>query len=179
MKINLISRKREVLYVPISSSFLQIAATIGMIFIALSAIFIRMKAANRPITKRKIIIPPLGMSTGFMMFIVPQTHIPFLWAIVAFLVGWFLFAYPLIKSTKFEKRDGQIYVSSSKSFMFILLGLLTVRLLLHEFIQNYITVVQTGALFFVLAFGMLLHWRLYMLRHYNETFGVKESTMSS
>lgn len=163
----------------INSSFLQIAATIGMIFIALSAIFIRMKAANRPITKRKIIIPPLGMSTGFMMFIVPQTHIPLLWAIVAFLVGWFLFSYPLIKSTKFEKRDGQIFVTSSKSFMFILLGLLTVRLLLHEFIQQYITVVQTGALFFILAFGMLLHWRLYMLRHYDETIGAEEPATRS
>ncbi|WP_349304894.1 cytochrome c biogenesis protein CcdC [Paenibacillus sp. Marseille-Q4541] len=163
----------------LNSSFLQIAATIGMIFIALSAIFIRMKAANRPITKRKIIIPPLGMSTGFMMFIVPQTHIPILWAIGAFLIGWFIFSYPLIRSTKFEKRNGEVFVTSSKSFMFILLGLLVVRLLLHEFIQNYITVVQTGALFFILAFGMLLHWRLYMLRHYNETFGAEESTTRS
>lgn len=113
------------------------------------------------------------------MFVVPETHIPILWAIGGFLVGWFIFSYPLIKSTKFEKRDGQVFVSSSKSFMFILLGLLTVRLLLHEFIQNYITVVQTGALFFILAFGMLLHWRLYMLRHYNETFGAEESSTRS
>lgn len=155
----------------INSSFLQIAATVGMIFIAVSAIFIRMKAANRPINKKRIIIPPLGMSTGFLMFVVPETHIPWLWALIAFLVGWFIFSYPLIKSTKFEVRDGEVFVTSSKSFMFILVGLLIVRLVLHEVVYQYITVVQTGAVFFILAFGMLLHWRLYMLKHYNETYG--------
>ncbi|SFS70909.1 Membrane protein CcdC involved in cytochrome C biogenesis [Paenibacillus sp. 453mf] len=154
-----------------NSSFLQIAATIGMIFIAVSAIIIRMKAANRPINKKRIIIPPLGMSTGFLMFVVPDTHIPWLWALLAFLVGWFIFSYPLIKSTKLEVRDGKVFVTSSKSFMFILVGLLIVRLVLHEVVHQYISVVQTGAVFFILAFGMLLHWRLYMLKHYNETYG--------
>ena len=49
----------------ISPYYLQIGATVGMLVMALLAIFIRMKASHRPVTIRKIIIPPLGMSTGF------------------------------------------------------------------------------------------------------------------
>ena len=55
----------------ISPYYLQIGATVGMLVMALLAIFIRMKASHRPVTIRKILIPPLGMSTGFLMFVVP------------------------------------------------------------------------------------------------------------
>ncbi len=133
---------------------------------ALMVIFIRLKASERPVTLRKIWIPPLGMSTGFAMFVVPEVRFPWWWAVLAFLAGWFIFAYPLIRSTKFEGRDGLIYAQRSKSFAFILLGLLLVRTVLHEFINRYVSVPQSGGLFFILAFGMILHWRVFMYKRY-------------
>lgn len=106
------------------------------------------------------------MTTGFMMFIVPETHIPVTWGIIAFALGWLLFSYPLIRTTKFEKVNGQVYAQRSRSFIFILIGLLAVRMLLHEAVEQYISVIQTGAVFFLLAYGMIVRWRLFMLKQY-------------
>lgn len=150
----------------INPTLLHIGSTLGAVFMALMVIFIRLKASSRPVTLRKIWIPPFGMATGFAMFVVPEVRFPLWWAAIAFLIGWFIFAYPLMRSTIFEQRDGQIYAQRSKSFIFILLGLLLVRTLLHEFINRYITVPQSGGLFFILAFGMILHWRAFMYKRY-------------
>ncbi|WP_407074344.1 CcdC family protein [Paenibacillus lacisoli] len=139
-----------------------------MVAIALLAMLIRFKTRNRPINAKRIIIPPLGMSTGFFMFVVPEVRIPLLWALAAFLVGWFIFSYPLIKTTKFETVGNEIVVQQSRMFFFILLGLLAVRFLLHQVIEHYITIPQTAALFFILAFGTLLHWRVNMLSRYKR-----------
>ena len=84
------------------------------------------------------------------------------------MVGWFIFSYPLIRSTKFEKVDGQIFMQRSKSFVYILLGLLAVRLLLHGYIEQHISIPQTAALFFMLAYGMIVHWRISMYRQYQQ-----------
>jgi len=108
------------------------------------------------------------MSTGFAMFVVPEVRFPLWWAAIAFLAGWFIFAYPLIRSTNFKRQKDEIYVERSKSFAFILLGLLIVRTLLHEFINSYVSVPQSGGLFFILAFGMILHWRFYMYKCYKS-----------
>lgn len=150
----------------INPSLLHIGSTLGAVFMALMVIFIRLKASERPVTLRKIWIPPLGMSTGFAMFVVPEVRFPWWWAALAFIAGWFIFAYPLIRSTKFEERNGLIYAQRSKSFAFILLGLLLVRTVLHEFINRYVSVPQSGGLFFILAFGMILHWRVFMYKRY-------------
>lgn len=168
VRITYYSRKREFYVAQISPSYLQIGATLGMLVMALLAIFIRMKASHRPVTIRKILIPPLGMSTGFLMFVVPETHVPLLWALIALLVGWFIFSYPLIRSTRFERVDEEIFATRSRSFAFILLGLLAIRLILHEVIQRYVSIPQTGGLFFLLAFGMIVRWRVYMYKHYKE-----------
>jgi len=158
------------------SPILQIGSTIVMLVMALTVIFIRMKASHRPVTIKKIIIPPIAMSSGFLMFVEPQVRIPLWWAGIAFLIGWFIFSYPLIRSTKFEKVDGQIYMQKSKSFIFILLGLLAVRLLLHGYIEQHISIPQTAACFFMLAYGMITHWRISMYRQYQQ-FTAPEAAM--
>ncbi|NGM85091.1 cytochrome c biogenesis protein CcdC [Paenibacillus sp. 7124] len=152
----------------INPSFLHIGSTVGALLMALMVIFIRLKASDRPVTIRKILIPPLGMSTGFFMFVVPEVRFPLWWALAAFLAGWFIFAYPLIKTTTFHEKEGLIYAKRSKSFILVLLGLLLVRTLLHEFIDRYISIPQSGGLFFILAFGMIVHWRVFMLRRYRS-----------
>lgn len=144
---------------------LRTIALIGSVCMALFVILIRTRAAKKPANAMKIIMPPLGMSTGFLMFLFPATHIPLSYAFAALLVGS-LFSIPLIRRSKFEQRDGSIYLQRSKSFAFLLLGLLALRIALHQYVEQYVTFVQTGAVFFILAFGMILPWRVAMYRRY-------------
>ncbi|MDO3411376.1 cytochrome c biogenesis protein CcdC [Saccharibacillus sp. CPCC 101409] len=150
---------------------LSILFTLFFAGMAGMAFFMRMKASKRPLSVRKIIMPPVGMSTGFIMFIVPQTRIPLEGALIAFLVGWFLFAYPLILGTKFEQVGGDLFVKRSKSFIVILVVLIVIRLALHGYVERYVSLPQTGGVFFVLAFGMISHWRLNMLRRFKRMTG--------
>jgi membrane protein CcdC involved in cytochrome C biogenesis len=151
---------------PSSIHFSHIGSIVVSVFAGLAVAFLRLRASNRPTSLRKIIIPPLGMSTGFLMFVAPVMRVPWLWALAAFAAGALLFAYPLIRTSKLERVGEEIVLKRSKTFVFIILGLLLVRLLLHEEIEQLITIPQTGALFFVLAFGMILVWRIGMLREY-------------
>ncbi|WP_274654486.1 CcdC family protein [Paenibacillus humicola] len=144
----------------------HIGSLVVTILSGFAVAFLRLRASNRPTNLRKIIIPPLGMSSGFLMFVAPFMRIPLLWALGAFAVGALLLAYPLIRTSKLERSGGEIVLRRSKMFIFIILILILLRLLLHEEIERYVTIPQTGALFFVLAFGMILVWRLAMLREY-------------
>jgi len=56
----------------------------------------------------------------------------------------------------------------SLSFVVILLVLLSVRLLLHGYVEQYISIPQTAGLFFTLAFGMILPWRAGMYLRYRR-----------
>ncbi|NEN83823.1 CcdC family protein [Paenibacillus elgii] len=147
---------------------LQAVSGIGMAAMALLAIFVRTRASRKPVSPAKIVMPPIGMSTGFLMFAAPACRIPALWALLALAAGLLLFSYPLIHSSKLELRGGEVYVNRSKSFMFVLLGLLVLRLALHSYIEQYISIPQTGAIFFLLAFGMIVPWRAAMLLQYRK-----------
>ncbi|RIV26733.1 cytochrome c biogenesis protein CcdC [Alicyclobacillaceae bacterium I2511] len=136
------------------------------VVMALAVLFIRLKASQKPTNVKKIMLPPIGMSTGFLMFVVPQTHIPWLYALAAFLVG-VMFSYPLILSSKMFIQEGLVYLKRSPAFIVVLLSLLVIRIVLHSYVEAYVTIPQTGALFFILAFGMLSPWRLAMLRRFS------------
>ncbi|MFB9326849.1 CcdC family protein [Paenibacillus aurantiacus] len=144
--------------------FSHMASILMSLLVGGGIIAMRLRASNRPVSLRKIIIPPLAMSTGFLMFVVPDTRIPWLWALYAFAAGAILFAYPLIRTSKLERRGGEIVLKRSKTFIVILLALFIVRLLLHDVLEQYVSIPQTAGLFFILAFGMILVWRLAMLR---------------
>lgn len=139
---------------------------IGVLF-AVSIIIVRIKASNKPTNAKKILLPPLFMSTGFFMFLAPQTRVPFIELIEAFLVGA-VFSIFLIKTSKFHKIDGEIFLKRSKAFIFILVGLLIIRTVLKIFLQQEIHLGQTGGLFFTLAFGMILPWRVAMYVMYKR-----------
>lgn len=153
-------------FLPNSITFGHVASIVVTLLSGVAVLFLRLRASNRPTTMRKIIIPPLGMSTGFLMFVVPVTHVPWTWALLAFAAGATVFAYPLIRTSKLERVGDQIVLKRSKMFIFILLGLLIVRLLVHNAVESKVSIPQTGALFFVLAFGMIVVWRVAMLREY-------------
>jgi Membrane protein involved in cytochrome C biogenesis len=144
----------------------QLLPLLGSLLAGVAVIIVRLKAASKPTSLRKIIAPPLGMATGFLMFVVPDTRIPWLWALAAFAVGAVFFAYPLIATSRFEVKDGRIYLKRSKIFVVIIVALLAVRVLLHDVVDAYVTIPQSAGLFFLLAFGMLLPWRLAMWKGY-------------
>ncbi|PYI52709.1 hypothetical protein DLM86_20380 [Paenibacillus flagellatus] len=146
----------------------HLASALVTLLFGATVIAVRLKAADRPTSLRKIIIPPIGMSTGFAMFLVPATHIPWLWALGAFVAGAVFFSYPLIRTSTFERRGEHVYLTRSKAFIVIIIALLAIRLLLHDLVEQAVTIPQTGALFFLLAFGMILPWRLAMARQYRS-----------
>lgn len=131
----------------------------------------RLHETRSPVTSKKIVLPPLGMSTGFVMFVRPETHIPLTWALGAFLVGAFVLSIPLSRSSTLERDDGVVVMRRSRAFLWILLGLLAVRLLLHDYVGHVMSPLQTAAVFFVLAFGMILRWRAQMYLRYRELVG--------
>lgn len=157
----------------INTAYLQWFVTIGAALMAISVLVIRLKASRKPVTLKKIIIPPFGMATGFAMFFAPEMHVPLTWALIAFAAGWLLFSYPLIKTTQFEVVGDEVFAKRSPGFAYILIGLLVLRLALHEVVEQYISVLQTGSVFFLLAFGMILRWRLFMLKEYRAITGLK------
>ena len=78
------------------------------------------------------------------------------------LMGLFVFSYPLVRSSRLELRDSVVYMNRSRAFLAILLGLLALRLALHDFIGHLISPLQTASLFYRMAFGMIARWRLGM-----------------
>jgi membrane protein CcdC involved in cytochrome C biogenesis len=126
----------------------------------------RIREGRTAVTARKIIIPPLGMATGFCMFFVPQFRVPLLWAAIAFLAGAILLAYPLLITSRLE-RDGEvIMMRRSSAFFAVVVGLAAIRYFARGYFDSVLTIQQTAALFFILAFGMILRWRLRMLSQY-------------
>lgn len=148
-------------------STVRTAVLIGSACMALLAVGIRMRVAKKPTSLMKIIMPPVGMSSGFLMFLFPQTHIPWLYALGAIAAGM-LFSIPLSRTSHFEVRDGAIYLQRSKAFFFILLGLLVLRLSAHGWIGEYVSLPETGAIFYLLAFSMIAPWRIAMLQRFTK-----------
>ncbi|WP_149476509.1 CcdC family protein [Oceanobacillus polygoni] len=147
--------------------FWAVASTIVAAGMAIGMIFVRLNAAKKPASIKKIILPPLFMSTGALMFIFPVFHIPWIQVMEAFFVGM-IFSILLIKSSKFEIRDQEIFLVPSKAFPFILFGLLIVRIVIKIIIGSTISYGETSGMFFILAFGMIVTWRASMLYQFMQ-----------
>jgi len=128
----------------------------------------RVRESRRPVSLRSLIIPPLGMSTGFSMFVMPAFRIPVTWGLGAFVLGALVFAHPLVSSPQLTVEDGLIMMRRSRWFLVVILALAAVRLGLREYISSLISVQQTAGLFFVLAFGMIVRWRTTLLMEYRR-----------
>lgn len=146
---------------------LVIISSIGAIFMAVFAMFIRMKAAKKPTSAKKIILPPIFMSTGALMFIVPTFRVTPLEILEAASIGM-LFSILLIKTSKFEIKDNEIYLKRSKAFVFILIGLLVVRIIGKLILSSTIDVGQLSGMFWILAFAMIVPWRIAMYLDYRK-----------
>lgn len=142
--------------------FWLVASTIVAAFMAVTMIFVRLKAAKQPASVKKIILPPIFMSTGALMFVVPEFRVTFSEFAEAIIVGIICSIF-LIKTSNFEIRKNAIYLVPSKAFIFILVGLLLFRIIFKLAIGSTISLGQTSGMFYLLAFGMIVTWRLAML----------------
>ncbi|MBI0576757.1 MULTISPECIES: CcdC family protein [Bacillaceae] len=146
-----------------------VISSIGAAFMAIMVMFVRLKAAKKPTNARKIILPPFFMATGALMYVVPKFRLTG-WEIVEAVVVGALFSIFLIKTSKFEIRDNDIYLKRSKAFIFILVGLLVIRIALKSVLSSTIDPFQLSGMFFLLAFSMLLPWRIAMYVDYKKLY---------
>ena len=141
-------------------------SAIGAVIGLLGVLAWRIREGRTAVTVKKIIMPPLGMATGFCMFLAPTFRVPWTWALVAFLVGMIALAYPLLITSKLVRAGNTIMMQRSNAFFLVVIVLAAIRYFAREYFDRIMSLDQTAALFFVLAFGMILRWRLRMLSEY-------------
>lgn len=146
--------------------------SVGAAVIGFFAVLVwRIREGRTAVTMRKVIIPPLGMATGFSMFVLPVFRVPWLWAVGAFVIGASVLAYPLIRTSRLTLEGETVMMRRSKAFFAVIVVLALVRLGARKYVNRIVSLEQTAALFFVLAFGMILSWRVSMLLEYRRLTG--------
>lgn len=144
---------------------IALLSSIVAVCMAVGVMFLRFKAAKKPLTKKKIILPPIFMSTGAMMYFLPEFRLTSLEIVEAISIG-LIFSIFLISNFVVLIRDEQIYMKPSKAFIFILVGLLAVRVALKSYLSQSIDLAELSGMFFLLAFAMIVSWRIAMYRSY-------------
>jgi membrane protein CcdC involved in cytochrome C biogenesis len=128
----------------------------------------RLREAKTAVSLRKIVIPPLGMATGFSMFFVPAFRIPWAWAGLAFAIGAMALAWPLLLTTRLERRGDAVMMKRSSAFLVVILVLAAIRFAARGYFDTILTAKQTAGVFFILAFGMIICWRAKMLMDFRR-----------
>ena len=136
----------------------------------------RLREARRAVSLKKIVIPPLGMATGFSMFLVPAFRIPWAWAGLAFAIGAVLLAWPLLLTTRLERQGEAIMMKRSSAFLIVLLALAAIRFFARGYFDTILTAQQTAGMFFILAFGMIVIWRGKMLMDFRKLTAARWET---
>jgi membrane protein CcdC involved in cytochrome C biogenesis len=143
---------------------------------AVAVIIWRLRETRTAVSLRKIIIPPLGMATGFSMFVDSAFRVPWTWALTAFLTGALILAWPLLLTTRLERQGETVRMKRSSAFLAVILVLAAIRFLARGYFDTVLTAQQTAGIFFILAFGMILIWRVKMLVDYRRlTSGLETS----
>ncbi|MFD1778001.1 CcdC family protein [Fredinandcohnia salidurans] len=147
--------------------YLVIASSVVAIMMAIFVTFLRAKSAQKPASVKKIILPPVFMSTGALMFVNPMFRVTPLEVLEAVVVGM-LFSILLIKTSSFEIRENDIYMKRSKAFIYILVGLLVIRIVLKSVLSTSIDFGELSGMFWILAFAMIVPWRIAMYVKYKK-----------
>src|SRR5215469_11175954 len=111
---------------------------------AVVVIMWRLREARTAVSLRKIVIPPLGMATGFSMFVDPAFRIPWLWAVMAFAIGATALAVPLLMTTRLEVQGDTVRMKRSSAFLLVILGLAAVRFFARGYFDSLLTAQQTA-----------------------------------
>ena len=138
----------------------------------------RLREARTAVSLRKIVIPPLGMATGFCMFFVPAFRIPWAWAGLAFLIGAVALAWPLLLTTRLIRQGDAVMMKRSSAFLAVILILAAVRFFARGYFDTIVTAQQSAGIFFILAFGMIVRWRTSLLLDFRR-LTVGQSTVGS
>lgn len=134
---------------------------------SLAVIVVRMKAQNYPTNTRKIILPPFFMATGALMYVVPYFRLTGAEMIESIIVG-IIFSSLLIFTSNFEIKGSEIYMKRSKLFPVILISLLIIRTVGKFVLSDSIDPGQLAGMFFLLAFSMIVPWRIAMYFKYKK-----------
>jgi membrane protein CcdC involved in cytochrome C biogenesis len=148
--------------------FMKVAPVVGSLVGLAGVLVWRVQEARTAVTARKIIIPPAGMTMGFCMFMAPDFRVPITWALVAFVIGAGVLSYPLLHTSRLTREGDVIMMQRSKFFYLVVIALAIVRMLARGYFNTFISLNQTAGLFFILAFGMILTWRVWMYREYRQ-----------
>jgi len=144
-----------------------ILSMIVAVCMGLIVIVVRMKAQNYPTNVKKIILPPFFMATGALMYIFPYFRLTPMEILEAVSVGMF-FSLFLIYTSNFQVKDKQIYMKRSKLFPVILITLLVIRSIMKYFLSSTIHPGELAGMFFLLAFSMIVPWRIAMYMKYRK-----------
>lgn len=151
---------------------LNVMSLISSIVGAIVVMIWRVRESRTAVSAKKIIIPPMGMATGFMMFVAPPFRVPWSWAGSAFLIGAVGLAYPLLRTSRLVREGETVMAQRSHAFFAVVILLAGIRVAARGYLDTVLTVQQTASLFFVLAFGMILRWRTQMFLQYRELMRV-------
>jgi membrane protein CcdC involved in cytochrome C biogenesis len=75
-------------------------------------------------------------------------------------------AYPLLVTSRLVRDGDAIMMRRSNAFFIVVVALAAIRFFARDYLDAYMSMQQTAGLFFVLAFGMILRWRMRMLFEY-------------
>jgi membrane protein CcdC involved in cytochrome C biogenesis len=156
---------------------LNVMSLVTSILGAIAVMVWRVRESRTAVSARKIIIPPLGMATGFCMFLAHPFRVPLAWAGIAFLGGAIALAYPLLRTSRLVREGETIMAQRSHAFFAVVIVLAGIRVAARSYLDTVLTVPQTAGLFFILAFGMILRWRTAMFLQYRAL--VKEPRPSA
>ncbi|AQY51015.1 hypothetical protein PWEIH_13165 [Listeria weihenstephanensis FSL R9-0317] len=151
-----------------------LSVIITLVF-GVGVILIRMKASKEPASVKKIIIPPIMMSTGALMFVIPYFRVSPGGILEAILMG-LVFSLILIWTTRFEIKHKYVFIKRTKSFPVILLSLLLIRLGIKYWISGSVDVGELSGMFWILAFAMIVPWRIAMYFQYKNVAQKLEQT---
>jgi len=146
-------------------------SAVGAVIGLMGVLAWRIREGRTAVTVKKIIMPPLGMATGFCMFLAPPFRVPWTWALVAFLIGMVALAWPLLVTSRLVRTGDAIMMQRSNAFFLVVIALAAIRFFARGYFDRIMSIDQTAGLFFVLAFGMILRWRLRMLSEYRALTG--------
>ena len=107
------------------------------LFMGIVVIVIRMKAQKFPVNEKKIILPPIFMSTGALMYVIPYFRLTGAEILESIILG-VIFSSVLIWTSHFEVQGAEVYMKRSKAFPIILISLLIIRTIIKIFISSSI-----------------------------------------
>lgn len=158
---------------PIHLNVLSLVASVGG---ALAVLAWRVRETRTPVSAKSLIIPPLGMATGFSMFLAPMFRVPWTWALAALVIGAIALAYPLVRTSRLVREGDVITMQRSNVFFAVLIVLAAVRIGARAYLDTVLSVTQTAGLFFILAFGMIVRWRVQLLLRYRHLVSASRQT---